>query len=47
VGCGVGVIVEELERIGELDRTLVVLSSDHGMPGVPRGKCNLSDVPSP
>ncbi len=40
---GVGVIVEELERIGELDRTVIVLSGDHGMPGVPRGKCNLYD----
>lgn len=40
---GVGVIVEELERLGELDRTVIVLSGDHGMPGVPRGKCNLYD----
>ncbi len=40
---GVGIIVEELERAGELDRTLLVISGDHGMPGVPRGKCNLYD----
>ena len=30
-------------RPGELDRTLIVLSGDHGMAGVPRGKCNLYD----
>lgn len=40
---GVGVIVEELERIGEIERTVIVVSGDHGMPGVPRGKCNLYD----
>jgi len=31
------------EEIGELDNTLVVVSGDHGMPGVPGGKCNLYD----
>lgn len=40
---GVGVLLAELERIGELDRTLVVVSGDHGAPGFPRGKCNLYD----
>ena len=40
---GVGVIIEELRAIGELDNTLLVLSGDHGMPGVPGGKCNLYD----
>ncbi len=40
---GLGVLLEELERIGELDNTLIVVSGDHGMPGVPRGKCNLYD----
>jgi len=39
----VGVLVRELENLGELDRTLVILSGDHGMPGVPYGKCNLYD----
>jgi uncharacterized sulfatase len=38
-----GVLLEELERIGELDNTLVVVSGDHGIPGFPRGKCNLYD----
>jgi arylsulfatase A-like enzyme len=39
----IGVLIERLEQIGELERTLVVLSGDHGMPGVPGGKCNLYD----
>ena len=30
-------------NIGELDNTLIVISGDHGMPGVPGGKCNLYD----
>lgn len=40
---GVGVLLKKLEDIGELDQTLVVISGDHGMPGVPGGKCNLYD----
>ena len=40
---GVGVLLQKLEAIGELDNTLVVISGDHGMPGVPGGKCNLYD----
>lgn len=39
----VGVLRERLEATGEMDRTLIVLSGDHGMPGVPSGKCNLYD----
>ena len=38
---GVGAILKMLEDAGELDNTLVVVSGDHGMPGVPGGKCNL------
>ncbi len=40
---GVGVIVEKLRSIGELDNTFLVISGDHGMPGVPGGKCTLYD----
>ncbi|MBL8178288.1 MAG: sulfatase [Bryobacterales bacterium] len=40
----VGAILEELDRSGERENTLVVLSGDNGMPGVPRGKCNLYDL---
>ncbi len=40
---GVGVIVDKLRDAGELDNTILVISGDHGMPGVPGGKCNLYD----
>lgn len=39
----IGVLLRRLEELGELDRTLIALSGDHGMPGVPAGKCNLYD----
>ncbi|MBA4187314.1 MAG: sulfatase [Planctomycetaceae bacterium] len=39
----VGVILKQLKDAGELDRTLVVISGDHGAPGFPGGKCNLYD----
>ncbi len=39
----VGILLAKLEEIGELDDTLVVVSGDHGIPGFPRGKCNLYD----
>ncbi|MEW6160403.1 MAG: sulfatase [Verrucomicrobiota bacterium] len=42
----VGVLLKRLEQTGELERTLVVVSGDHGMPGVPGGKCNLYDFGS-
>lgn len=38
----VGSVVADLERIGELDRTIVVVTGDHGMP-FPRCKGNLYD----
>lgn len=38
-----GALLERLEKLGELDRTLVIVSGDHGMPGSPSGKCNLYD----
>jgi arylsulfatase A-like enzyme len=37
----VGVLMKQLEESGELERTVVVVSGDHGFPGVPDGKCNL------
>lgn len=39
-------LIEELKARGELDDTLVIVSGDHGMPGMPRGKCNLHDFGS-
>ncbi|MDB4637621.1 MAG: sulfatase [Planctomycetaceae bacterium] len=41
-----GVMLEELEATGELDNTLIILSGDHGIPGVPRGKTNCYDLAS-
>jgi len=38
-----GLLVKKLRRMGELENTLVVVSGDHGIPGFPRGKCNLYD----
>ena len=38
-----GVLIQQLESIGELDNTLIVVSGDHGAPGFPHGKCNLYD----
>jgi uncharacterized sulfatase len=38
-----GLLIDKLEAIGELDNTLIVVSGDHGMPGMPNGKCNLYD----
>ena len=40
----VGVLLKRLEETGEAGHTLVVLSGDHGMPGIPSGKCNLYDM---
>ena len=39
----IGILLNRLESSGQLDNTLVVISGDHGMPGMPRGKCNLYD----
>ncbi len=38
-----GLLIQKLEAIGELDNTLIVISGDHGAPGFPHGKCNLYD----
>jgi arylsulfatase A-like enzyme len=40
---GLGVLIAELKRLGVYDNTILVVSGDHGMPGVSRGKCNLYD----
>jgi arylsulfatase A-like enzyme len=41
---GLGVLIEELKRIGIYENTILVVSGDHGFPGVSRGKCNLYDL---
>ncbi len=38
-----GLLLKDLEKRGELENTLVVVSGDHGPPGFPNGKCNLYD----
>ena len=44
VDAGLGLLMQRLEEIGELDNTLIVVSGDHGIPGFPRAKCNLYDL---
>ena len=39
-----GRFVKKLEEMGELDNTVIVASGDHGVPGFPRGKCNLYNL---
>lgn len=41
---GLGVLLDELEQRGLSENTIVVVSGDHGIPGMPRGKCNLYDL---
>ncbi len=42
----VGLFREELEKSGQLDRTLIVLTGDNGTPGFPHGKTQLYDLGS-
>ncbi len=41
-----GALIKMIEDMGELDNTIVVISGDHGIPGFPRGKCNVHDFGS-
>ena len=41
-----GELLKMLTEMGELDNTLVVVSGDHGIPGYPRAKCNVTDFGS-
>ncbi|MCG8650279.1 MAG: sulfatase [Pirellulales bacterium] len=41
---GLGVLIEELKRVGAYENTILVVSGDHGIPGISRGKCNLYDL---
>jgi N-sulfoglucosamine sulfohydrolase len=40
----VGVFMEELEKSGRADNTMLVLTGDNGVPGFPRGKTELYDL---
>ncbi len=44
VDAGLGVLLARLEELGELDNTLIMVSGDHGIPGIPRAKCNLYNI---
>jgi N-sulfoglucosamine sulfohydrolase len=37
----IGQLMEELEKSGEAENTIIAISGDHGAPGFPHGKCNL------
>ncbi len=37
----IGTLLDELEKSGQRENTLIVISGDHGAPGFPHGKCNL------
>jgi N-sulfoglucosamine sulfohydrolase len=41
-----GVLIAMVEEMNELDNTIIVISGDHGIPGFPRGKCNVHDFGS-
>jgi len=41
-----GVLVEELHKVGEYENTIIAVSGDHGPAGFPYGKCNLYDFGS-
>jgi len=36
--------LKKLDAMGERENTLIVVSGDHGIPGFPRGKCNLYNL---
>lgn len=38
---GIGAVMDELEKAGERENTIIAISGDHGAPGFPHGKCNL------
>ena len=38
-----GILLDELQKSGEYENTLIAVSGDHGPPGFPHGKCNLYD----
>ncbi len=40
----VGALLARLAATGELDRTIILVSGDHGIPGFPGGKCDLYDL---
>lgn len=43
VDAAIGELVSRLRETGDLDRTILIVSGDHGAPGFPHGKCDLYD----
>lgn len=43
VDAAIGEVVARLRETGDLDRTILIVSGDHGAPGFPHGKCDLYD----
>ena len=41
---GLGILIDELKRVDQFENTVLVVSGDHGIPGITRGKCNLYDL---
>lgn len=41
---GLGSLLQVLEESGQKNNTMVIVSGDHGIPGMPAGKCNLYDL---
>lgn len=41
-----GELLKMVAEMGEMDNTLVCISGYHGIPGYPRGKCNVNDFGS-
>ncbi|QDS94035.1 Arylsulfatase [Roseimaritima multifibrata] len=39
-----GTMLDELDAAGQLDNTLIIITGDNGIPGVPRGKTNCYDL---
>ena len=41
---GLGALLRALDESGQRENTMVIVSGDHGIPGMPAGKCNLYDL---
>jgi len=43
VDAALGEVVDRLRETDDLDRTIIIVSGDHGAPGFPHGKCDCYD----
>ena len=44
VDASIGLLVNRIREMGEMENTLLVISGDHGIPGFPRAKTNLYEI---